>query len=48
MVAVLVDEQKAPGDYMVSFDGSGLSSGIYIYRLTTETFSETKKMVLLR
>jgi hypothetical protein len=47
-VAVLVDEQKAPGDYMVSFDGSGLSSGIYIYRLTTETFSETKKMVLLR
>jgi ligand-binding sensor domain-containing protein len=33
-VAVLVNERKAPGSYEVSFDGSGLASGVYVYRLT--------------
>ena len=32
-VAVLVNERKAPGSYEVKFDGSSLSSGVYIYRL---------------
>jgi hypothetical protein len=32
-VAVLVDEQKAPGNYEVSFDASALASGVYLYRL---------------
>jgi hypothetical protein len=33
-VAALVNERKNPGSYEVSFDGSGLSSGVYICRLT--------------
>ena len=32
-VAVLVDERKGPGRYEVKFDGSGLSSGVYFYRI---------------
>ena len=32
-VAVLVNEEKAPGNYKVTFDGSILSSGVYYYRL---------------
>jgi hypothetical protein len=37
-VAVLLDEQKAPGKYQVEFDGAKLSSGVYIYRLTAGNF----------
>jgi len=47
-VAVLVNEQKAPGTYDVRFDGSGLSSGVYLYRLSAGTFVETRKMVLVK
>ncbi|MEW6511069.1 MAG: C1 family peptidase [Bacteroidota bacterium] len=32
-VAVLVNEKKEPGSYTVKFNASGLSSGVYIYRL---------------
>jgi hypothetical protein len=47
-VATLVNEVKPPGTYTVTFDGSALSSGVYLYRLTTPTFTATKKLVLLR
>jgi len=33
-VAVLVNEKKVPGSYEVRFDGSGLASGVYLYRFT--------------
>ena len=46
--AVLVNERKAPGTYQVSFEGSGLSSGMYIYRLTAGSFVQTRTMVLLK
>jgi hypothetical protein len=47
-VAVLLDEHKAPGKYQVEFDGTKLSSGVYIYRLTAGDFVESKRMILLR
>jgi hypothetical protein len=47
-VAVLVDEQKAPGRYQVEFDGMKLSSGVYFYRLNAGNYVETKRMMLLR
>ncbi len=51
-VALLVDEQKPAGAYRVQFDGRGLSTGIYHYRLTATgdagTFVETKSMVLVK
>jgi hypothetical protein len=47
-VATLVNKQQRPGEYEVIFDASGLSSGVYFYNLTAGTFSETKKMILLR
>ena len=47
-VTTIVNDQKAPGIYEVSFDAAGLASGIYLYRLIADSFVETKKMVLLR
>jgi hypothetical protein len=47
-VAVLVDEKKEPGNYEVQFDGSGLSSGVYFYRMQAGDFVSTKKLLLLK
>lgn len=47
-VAMLVNERKTAGRYDVKFDGSRLSSGVYIYRLTAGNSVETRKMVLTK
>jgi hypothetical protein len=48
VVAVLVNERKPAGNYEVRFDGSGFPSGLYIYRLTTGAFVESRRMMLLK
>jgi aminopeptidase N len=48
IVASLVNQQQSAGHYEVLFDGAGLSSGIYFYRLETPTFTDTKKMTLIK
>ena len=47
-VAALVDQFQQPGTYTVTFDAEKLSltSGIYFYRLTAGSVSETKKLIL--
>ncbi|MBL1215345.1 MAG: T9SS type A sorting domain-containing protein [Ignavibacteriae bacterium] len=47
-IALLIDEQKSPGNYSVDFDASMLSSGMYIYRIQAGGFIDTKKMILLK
>lgn len=47
-VAVLVDGVKSAGTHSVTFDGSHFPSGVYIYRLETPDFSESRKMMLLK
>ena len=47
-VAILVNEQKSPGKYVVQFDGSNLSSGMYFYKLTSGEYTQTRKLMLLR
>lgn len=47
-VVVLVNEKKAPGSYEVTFDGSHLASGVYLYRLQAGDFVSTKKMLLVK
>jgi len=47
-VSILVNETKEPGFYTVSFDGTNYSSGVYFYRIETGSFTDVKKMVLLK
>ena len=47
-VATLVNEEKPAGSYTVNFDGSELSSGVYLYTLTTGTQVITQKMLLIK
>ncbi len=52
-VATLVNEQLSAGSYVTEWNGRSLSgvqvsSGIYFYRLQTESFTQAKKMILLK
>ncbi len=47
-VAVLLSEEKSAGEYRVTWDASGFSSGVYLYRLQAGNFVETKRTMLLR
>ena len=47
-VATLVNEKQNAGTYEVDFNGSGLSSGIYFYKFTSDNFTDTKRMILLK
>ena len=46
--ATLVNGNRQPGFYQVSFDGSKLASGVYFYRLQTKNFMDTKKLLLVK
>jgi hypothetical protein len=47
-IRVLVNEKRQPGSYQVTFDGTGLASGVYLYRLTAGSFVQCRTMVLVR
>jgi hypothetical protein len=47
-VATLVQGEQDAGYHEVRFDASGLSSGVYFYRLQAGTYIETRKLVMLR
>ncbi len=47
-VKTLVDESMFAGEHSVRFDASGLASGLYFYRLETNSFSQIKKMLLVK
>lgn len=47
-VQTLVNEKQNAGTYEIDFDGSSYSSGVYFYKLESENFSETKRMMLLK
>ena len=47
-ISNLLNERKIKGIYEIDFDGSNLSSGIYYYKLISQHYSSTKKMLLLK
>ncbi len=47
-ILTLFQGYKTPGKYQISFSGENLSSGVYFYRFDSKTYSETKKMILIK
>ena len=47
-VAMLLNDRAVAGEHAVRFDGAGLSSGVYIHRLMTSTYSQSKSMLLFK
>ena len=54
-VKEIINTVLTPGSYRASFEGAGISSGVYFYRMTvhpggssTEGFEDVKKMVIMR
>jgi len=47
-ISSLVNEKKPAGSYIVKFDATRLSSGVYFYKLQADSFTETKKMILVK
>ncbi len=47
-VSTLIDGRLKPGAHSVTFDASGLPSGVYIYRLEADGFSQSRKMMLVK
>ena len=47
-VAVLVDEYHVAGRYEVTFNASGLGSGVHLYTLQAGNFTQTRRLVLLK
>ena len=47
-VATLVNQMQNPGNYEINFDASSLTSGVYLYRLTSGSFNKSMKMILMK
>lgn len=47
-ISTILNQSINPGIYSVDFDGSGLNSGVYFYRISANGFTEIKKMVLMK
>jgi hypothetical protein len=47
-IATLINERQNAGTYDVPFNASALTSGVYFYRITAGSFSQTRKMVVLK
>jgi hypothetical protein len=47
-VATLVNGPQRPGNYNVTWDASGMTSGVYFYRLQAGSFIQVKKLILMK
>lgn len=47
-VATVVNEEKKPGRYEVTWDANGIASGLYFYRMQAGTFDRVRKLVLMK
>jgi hypothetical protein len=47
-VKTLINENMSPGSYSITINLNDYSSGVYFYKLTANSFSDVKKMILMK
>ena len=47
-IETLVNQEKTAGTYEVEFNSEGISSGIYLYKITAGDFTQTKMIILMK
>ena len=47
-MSVLIESELAAGSYDVDWDAGEQASGVYFYKIETEKYTETKKMLLIK
>ena len=47
-IKTLIDKNQNAGKYSITFNAGDLASGIYIYTLKTNTFLQSRKMILIK
>jgi hypothetical protein len=47
-ISTLVNEEKSAGEYEITFNATGLPSGIYFYKLTSGEYNQSRKMLLIK
>jgi hypothetical protein len=48
LISDLVNSNLGIGSYEIKFDGSNLPSGVYFYKIITDSYTDTKKMILIK
>jgi hypothetical protein len=48
LITTLVNENQEAGIYKINFDASRLSNGVYFYKIQAGSYTETKKMLLIK
>ena len=47
-IFTLIDKKLSAGNHIIGFDGKGLSSGVYLYKIQTSDYFDVKKMIYLK
>jgi photosystem II stability/assembly factor-like uncharacterized protein len=47
-ITVLIDQRLKPGSYRIDWNAEHYTSGMYFYRMQTDKYTDTKKMVLVK
>ena len=47
-ISILINDDLSAGSYEINFKADGLTSGVYLYTLSTQNFTSTKKMILTK
>jgi hypothetical protein len=47
-VAILINDNMEAGLHEITFNASGLNSGVYFYAISTKNFTSIRKMILLK
>ena len=47
-IKTLVDDTYQPGYYSIVWDGSGHSSGVYFVKMTSESYTQTQKLMMIK